>query len=192
MSDYTDDVFERTERTLREFADDYDEPDLSQFGPVLAGLVEQGDLPRHVSRRQAQARAAVAGRAAADAYLAKPTRTESDLMPAPTISPELATKIAGRWGQAAPAVAEASAFEAIPEPNTGTVITFSKRHDTSPKTYLYAALKVAQDKWTLTGRVSGYFTWGQLLRFIGDGSNDGLGVRTIRVATQWVGVDDDE
>ncbi|QXN74281.1 hypothetical protein SEA_CAFASSO_66 [Gordonia phage Cafasso] len=190
MSDYTDDMVDRSERSLREYAADYDEPDLSAFGPVLAGLVEQGDLPRHTRRRRSQARAAAAaGRAAADAHLA---RTESDLMPAPSISPELATKIAGRWGQAAPAVAEASAFEAIPEPNTGTVITFSKRHDTSPKTYLYAALKVAQDKWTLTGRVSGYLTWEQLLRFIGDGSNDGLGVRTIRIATQWVGVDDDE
>ncbi|XAO35499.1 hypothetical protein SEA_MORGANA_65 [Gordonia phage Morgana] len=180
MSDYTDDMFDRTERSLREYAADYDEHGLSAFGPVLAGLVEQGDLPRHTRRRRSQARAA---------HLA---RTESDPMPAPTISPELATKIAGRWGQAAPALAEASAFEAIPEPNTGTVITFSKRHDTSPKTYLYAALKVAQDKWTLTGRVSGYLTWEQLLRFIGDGSNDGLGVRTIRIATQWVGVDDDE
>ncbi|UVK59804.1 hypothetical protein SEA_ALEEMILY_64 [Gordonia phage Aleemily] len=183
MSDYTDSVIERTERTLRDYADDYADPD-AQFGPILAGLVEpHNDLSRHTSRRETQARTAVARRS---------TRTESESMTTALVSTDLAAKIADRWGKGAPAVIDKSPLEMIPEPAKLTVLTFSKRYPTSPKTYLFAALKVRKNQWTLTGRESGTYTWAQLLQFIGDGSSDGLGVRTIRIATGWQAVADDE
>lgn len=98
--------------------------------------------------------------------------------------------ITEKWEAAAPAVRDAPKTATIPEPPKGTVLTFSKSFGHSPgKSFLYAALKVRKDQWSLTGKRRDPMTWAQLLEFIGDGERDGLGWRTIRVATGWEGVE---
>lgn len=89
------------------------------------------------------------------------------------------------WAKVAPVARHKSTLTAIPEPPKGTVLTFSKRYGGGVQSYTFAALKVRRDQWSLTGRETRLLSWVELLEFIGDGSRDGLGWRTIRYATGW-------
>ncbi|QWS68214.1 hypothetical protein SEA_VANLEE_97 [Gordonia phage VanLee] len=173
MSDYTDSLYDRSERRAARYA--ASAPDLDDFG---AGDPSMSDAfppsaGRHITRTTERT-----------------PMTHS--LALPPVSPDLARRIENAWAKAAPAVRDKSTIESIPEPPEGAVITFSKRYATSPKTYLFAALKVKEDEWSLTGRETKSMTWVQLLQFIGGGQDDGLGLRTVRIATDWVGVADDE
>lgn len=95
------------------------------------------------------------------------------------------------WAKAAPARRDKPKGPRIPEPPKGTVLTFSKSYGVgADKSYLYVAIKVRKNAWYITGRHTGPLTWADLLEFIGDGERDGLGWRTIRVATGWAGVNE--
>ncbi|UAK38367.1 hypothetical protein K8O93_00775 [Gordonia bronchialis] len=104
-------------------------------------------------------------------------------------APDRMTNVTKHWDSAAPAQRDKPTGPvAIPEPPRGTVLTFSKTFPQTPgKAFLYCALKVRKDEWYITGRVHDSMTWIELLEFIGDGQRDGLGWRTIRVATGWAG-----